>query len=164
MENTLPFFEKEQMQPVIDFLGKGLELIQEENYKTNLKKIVDNFKVAYDAAADNAEKHAYLYALYINNANAMASYLFLNNSLDDKLEQEFRALPTAKDADEMIGAYRKHNEEERNAIIATQKAFEDRQKGLEVFKGIALGDSPEEAKKGVEGYDKKVAEAMGKQS
>lgn len=149
-------YTKEDMQPVVDFLAKGTKLIPEETYQNNLQKIVDNFKVALGAAADNTEKHAYLFALYVNNASALASYLFLNNILTPELEKEFRTLPTPKVADEAIAQYKQASEAKRDEINKMQQEFLEHNKGLEVFKGIALGDTPEDAKASVEAYQQKV--------
>lgn len=160
MEKT---YTKEDMQPIVDFLSKGMELIKEDNYKNNLSKIVGNFKVALAAAADNNEKHAYLYALYANNAAALASYLFLNDLITPELTAEFRTLPDAATAEAAIAPYKEAVEAKRDEITAMQKEFMDHNKGLEVFKGVALGDTPEDAKAGVEAYEKKVADAMGGQ-
>lgn len=153
-------YTKEDMQPIVDFLTKGLELIKEDNYKENLSKIVKNFPVALAAAADNIEKHAYLYVLYVNNASAMASYLFLNNLITSELEKEFRSFPTQEEAKAIIEPYQKTVESKRDEISKAQKEFMDHNKGLEVFKGVALGDSLEDAKAGVEAYEKKVAEQL----
>lgn len=160
MEKT---YTKEDMQPIVDFLSKGTKLIKEENYKNNLSKIVGNFKVALAAAADNGEKHAYLYALYANNAAALASYLFLNDLITQELTAEFRTLPNAAVAEAAIAPYKEAVEAKRDEITAMQKEFMEHNKGLEVFKGVALGDSLEDAQAGVEAYEKKVADAMGGQ-
>lgn len=154
------FYTKEEMQPAVDFLKKGLKSIPEEGYRKNIEKIVKNFKVALAAAADNAEKHAYLFALYVNNAGAMASYLFLNNLLTPELEGDFRMLPTVKESDAAIEPYKKAAEARREEINKMQQNFLEHNKGLEVFKGVALGDSLEDAKAGVEAYEKKVAEQL----
>lgn len=156
-------YTKADMQPIVDFLSKGMKLIKEENYKNNLNKIVGNFDVALAAAHNDAEKHAYLYALYANNAAALASYLFLNDLITPELTAEFRTLPNAAAAEAAIAPYKEAVEAKRDEITAMQKEFMEHNKGLEVFKGVALGDSLEDAQAGVEAYEKKVADAMGGQ-
>lgn len=156
-------YTKEDMQPMIDFMSKYLDLLPQEGHRTTLKKVVDNFNVALKAAADNVEKHAYLYALYVNNASAMASTLFEYHALTKEAQEEYYKLPSRADADAVLAPYRDKSQAESNDINERQKAFVEHNRGLEVFKGIALGDSPEDAKASVAAYEKKVAEAMGGQ-
>lgn len=163
MEETLPYFEKEQMQPAIDFMAKYMDLLPTSNQLETIKKIVDNFKVAYDATADNPEKHAYLYALYVNNAAVMGSTLVEYHALDDKALEEYYALPSRADADEALKPYRDAMEAENAEIRERQDKAREKAHGLEVFKTIALGASPEEAKERVDNYEKQMAQAMGGQ-
>lgn len=156
-------YTKEDMQPVVDFMAKYMDLLPEQGQRETIKKIVDNFKVALDAAADNAEKHAYLYALYVNNAAVMASTLFEYHALTPDAQKAFESLPSRADADKAIAPFRDADQAEVNAINERQKARTEHMQGLEVFKGIALGDSPEDAKSKVEAYKQKMAEAMGNQ-
>lgn len=160
MAETEAFYELKDMQPSIDFIKEGIEKVEEEKYKEDLQKIIDNVKVAIDSAADNAEKHAYLYALYVNNAVALACYLFRNNALTPEMEKTFRTLPTEKDAQNAIQPYADRNEATRVGIMEQQQEFMKHNKGMEVFKGIALGDSPEQAKAGVAAHDAQQAEAQ----
>lgn len=148
-----------EMQPSLDFIGKGVALVKDERYKGDLEKILKNVKEAEKAAADNDEKHAYLYALYVNNAIALACYLFRNNLLTEEMEKEFRTLPTETDAQNAIQPFADANEARRAEITDEQRAFMEHNKGMEVFKGIALGDSPEQAKAGVEAHEAQQAQA-----
>ena len=153
-------YKKEDMQPVVDYMAKNISLIPEEAYQENLKKIVDNFKVALDAAADNDEKQAYLYALYVNNAAAMVSHLLSYGLLTPEMLKEYYTLPSRSAAEEALAPYREANEKENNEIADRQKAFMDHNRGLEVFKAIALGSAPEEAKQNVENYENQMKAAM----
>lgn len=151
---------KAEMQPAIDFISKALDLIKDEEYKKSLRKIIDNVAVAQKAMADNEEKAAYLYALYVNNASELGCYLFRNNLLTPAITEEFYTLPTREDASAVLKYYLDADEAERKAITERQIEFANHHKGLEVFKGIALGDTPEEAKAGVAEHEQKIAEAM----
>ena len=152
-------YTMKDMQPSIDFIKAGVEKVIDEKYKADLEKIINNVKVAEDSAADNAEKHAYLYALYVNNAVALACYLFRNDLITDEEVKTFRTLPTEQDAQDAIQPYAEANEATRVGIMEQQQAFMQHSKGMEVFKGIALGDSPEAAKAGVEAHEAQQAEA-----
>lgn len=154
--------KKEDMQASIDFINKALEVVKDEEYKTSLKKIIDNVSVAQKAMADNEEKAAYLYALYVNNASELGCYLFRNKLLTDELSKNFYQLPTREDAADTLKYYVDAAEAERKAIMDRQMEFANHHKGLEVFKGIALGDSPEQAKAGVEKHEQEIVDALGK--
>lgn len=153
-------YRKEDMQPLVDFLNKGFEVMPEGDYRNNLKKIADNFKVAYDSAADNVEKHAYLYALYINNVAALASYLFEYHLMSEEMGKEYYALPSRKDADDAIAPYKEAMQKENDEIKERQDKIREQSRGLEVFKAIALGYSPEEAKEKVQSYEEQMNQAM----
>lgn len=157
------FYRKEDMQLAIDFMAKYMDLLPNEDQRETFKKIVDNFKVAYDATADNPEKHAYLYALYVNNAAVMGSTLVEYHALDDKALDDYYALPSRADADEALEPYRDAMEAENAEIRERQDKAREKARGLEVFKTIALGASPEEAKERVDNYEKQMAQAMGGQ-
>ncbi len=157
---TEAYYTKEDMKPVVDFLAKGAERIGEESYRESVDKIVNNFDIALEAAGEEAEKRAYLFALYVNNAAAMASYLFLNDNLPEEMVKEFRTLPTGKDSDAAILPYKQASEAKRDEISQMQRDFMEHNKGLEVFKGIALGDSPEQAKQSVDAYEQKIAQEL----
>lgn len=156
-------YTKEDMQPLIDFMSKWMDLLPNETNRTKIKKVVDNFTVALDAAADNKEKHAYLYALYVNNAVALASSLFEYRALTKEAQEEHEALPGRKEADEALAPYIDRSQAVVNDMEERRKAHAEHMRGLEVFKGIALGDSPEQAKEGVAEREKKMAETMGLQ-
>lgn len=156
-------YTKEDMKPVVDFMAKYMDLLPNDNQRETIKKIVDNFKVAYDSTADNPEKRAYLYALYVNNAAVMASTLFEYQALTAEAQKEFYALPSRVDADEALKPYRDAMEAENAEIRERQDKAREKAHGLEVFKTIALGASPEEAKERVENYEKQMAQAMGGQ-
>lgn len=151
---------KESMQSSIDFIKDNLNLITDEGYKADLEKIINNVPVAQKAMADNGEKIAYLYALYVNNASELGCYLFRNNLLTVTTTEAFYKLPTREEATEAVRYYAEQDEAERQDIMDRQMRFNEHRKGLDVFKGIALGDTPEEAKEGVEQYEQKVGEAL----
>lgn len=153
---------KDSMQGAIDFIEKALKLVKDEEYKKGLDKVIANVKVAQKAMADNEEKAAYLYALYVNNASELGCYLFRNNLLTDELTKEFYTLPTREDAAAVLKFYTDADETERQAIMQRQMDFANHHKGLEVFKGIALGDTPDEAKAGVEKHEQEIVEALNK--
>lgn len=155
---------EEDMQPLVDFMNKGSEVMPEGDYRNNLKKIVDNFKVAYQETADNVEKRAYLYALYVNNVAALASYLFEYHLLTEEMGKAYYALPSRKEADEAIAPYKEDMQKEDNEIKARNDKLRAKSRDLEVFKAIALGYSPEEAKEKVQSYEDKMAQAMGGQA
>lgn len=147
----------DNMNPSIDFLKHAIPEVKEEQYHDELKKIVDNFEVT-KAAADTDEKKAYAYALYVNNAIALASYLFRKNVLTEELEKEYHTLPTEDDAQAVLEEFKKASEEEKSAITERQQKFINHSREMEVFKGIALGDSPEEAESGVAGREQRMAQ------
>lgn len=153
-------YTKEDMKPVVDFMAKYMDLLPNEKQRETIKKIVDNFNVAYDATADNAEKRAYLYALYVNNAAVMGSTLVEYHALDDNAFKEYYALPSRSQADEVLKPYRDAMEKENEEIRELHDKMREKSHGLEVFKAIALGDSPEQAKEKVENYEKQMAAAM----
>lgn len=153
-------YTKEDMKPLVDFMAKYMDLLPSENQRETIKKIVDNFNVALKSAADNIEKHTYLYALYVNNAAVMGSTLIEYHALDDKAIKEYYALPSRADADEALKPFRDAMEKENEEIRERQDKAREKAHGLEVFKTVALGASVEEAKKKVEDYEKQMTQAM----
>lgn len=156
-------YTKEDMQPLVDFLNKGFEIMPEGQYRDNVKKIVDNFEVAYKEAGEEAEKHAYLYALYANNVSALASYLFEYHLLTEKMGKEYYTLPSRKDADEAIAPYKEEMGNLDQEIKERQDKVRKKNRELEIFKAVGLGFSPEEAKERVVNYEAQMAQAMGGQ-
>lgn len=163
MQETKSLYTKEDMQPVVDFMTKYLDLIPQEGMREALKKIVDNFDVALKAAADNEEKHAFLFALYVNNASAMATRLFEYRALTKDAQDAFYALPSRADAEAALKPYTEATEAAKNEIMAKDRAMQERARGLQVLSGIANGDTPEEAKEKVAQYEQQQAQAMGGQ-
>lgn len=147
------------MEEALAFIKDNLKLITEEKYREDLEKIVGNEKVAKKAMADNKEKEAYLFALYVNNAIELGCYLFRNDLLTDEITAAFHKLPKREDATNALKPFVDDQEAERTAILERQQAWVEHNKGLDVFKGIALGDSPEEAKEGVERHAAEQAQA-----
>lgn len=148
-------YTKADAQSSIDFISNNLEYISDEKYSSDLKKIIDNIEVAYESA-DTEEKKSYLYSLYVNNAINLGCYLFRNDLLTDEITEAFHGLPTEQDAKNAIQPWIEETEkaresinEARQKILLEQQTFVEHNKDLEVFKGIALGDTPEEAEAGV---------------
>lgn len=156
-------YTKEDMQPAIDFLVDALVVVKDDAYKKEVQKIVDNFDVAYEQAGESNEKRAYLYALYVNNVLALGEYLLSNHLLTQKLGEAFYELPSRPEAYKAIESYDLAARAKRDEVTALQQEIIKHNHTMEIFKGIALGDSVEDAEAKVTAREQEVQKVLQKQ-
>lgn len=152
---------QEYMKPNVDFIAKYADLLPNDGGAAKLKKMVDNFDVAWKGVKDSDEMKTYLNIIYATNARSLASELLNHDVLTPEILEEVNNLPRREDAQALVQPFIDATESKRKSIMAEQMAFAEHNKEIEVLKGIAFGDSPTKAKKAVENYDKKQAQALG---
>lgn len=151
---------QEYMKPTVDFIGKYADLVLDEKIKAGLTKMVSNFDTAWKGAKEDDEKKAYLNIIYVTNARSIAANLVENDALTDEVLAELRALPSKEDAHAIIKPYLDEQEAIRDELMQKQMKFAEHNNEIEVLKGIAFGDNPTKARKGVEEQNRKAAEAV----
>lgn len=150
--NALQEFIKE----AIDALPKDKKDDENRKYfEGNLEAIETSKKMM----ADNNEKATYLYDACIKWATQLAFLLFRRDAFNSKLENTFRGFETPEESTELVKKFMEKDEAKRQEILDLQLEYNNKDYGMQVFKGVIGGMSPEEAKAKIEEYKTK-AEAM----
>lgn len=145
----------------------GIMLLPDDAKKEYKSKLGDLF--VYEAINNacgmvngDAEKEALLGAWAVQEANRVVGELWRLQLLSDKLEEEYRSLPTMK---EMADAYNKFTDSRRermDKIVEEHKIIAEEEKKLDIFKGVINGMSKEKAEKDYAAYEAQQRQALGR--
>lgn len=149
-----------ELDKAIDFITKATELLEKPEHKEAFVKNVESLKLAKSMAADNEEKHAYLYHAAISFANQIAFFLFRHSLLSDELAETYRSFPTSEETQAKVQEFNVARQSEIDRINGEQKEVADRIRGLDIFKAVVGGMSKEEADEAMKKYEAEVAAAQ----
>ena len=116
---------------------------------------------AIEVVGDDKEKTALLKAYTVQEANRIVTTLWRLQLLPDDMEKVYRELPTMLEVAGEYNEFAAARKEKMDAIMEEHRAIAEEEKGLDIFKGIINGISPEESEKRYEEYQKTQQQAMG---
>lgn len=152
--------EDAMLQAMTDFIRKGIEPIKDERVSDAYTKVHESMKAGYQAMADNEEKRAWLNYVLSDQCYRLGFYLWRHGLMTEALEKELRLFMLPEDAVEIA---RQQGDADRaaDAELAKQHMeIEKRRKGIEIFQAVLAGDDLETAKKKMEEYEARQAQAM----
>lgn len=146
-----------------EFIKAALDVLPKDardgENRTYFEGNLEAIETAKKNVADNNEKMTYLYDACTKWATQLAFLLFRRNAFTPELEKTFRGFETPEESTALVKKYMEADEARRQHIVNLQMKYNEKDYGMQVFKGIIGGMSPEEAKHKIEEYKAKVEAA-----
>lgn len=153
--------EDAQLKAMIKFIEEGAKLPKDERVRTAYEKVAASANLGYQNMADNEEKKAWLNYVLCDQCYRLGYYLWRHNETPTSdFQDKLFAFMLPEDAIEIA---REAGEADRDADAELAKQhleIEKRRKGIEIFQAILSGDDLETAKKKMEEYEARQAQAM----
>ena len=125
------------------------------DYKARLGEgfVYDAINNACGMVNGSEEKEALLGAWAVQEANRVVTELWRLQLLTDKIEKEYRELPSMK---EMAAKYNEFTDDRKtrmNEVVAQHNAITDEEKELDIFKGVINGMTKDKAESEYKAYE-----------
>ena len=155
---------EKQFLDTLKYVEKVAKTIENKENKEKVLHLVESIRNADGLNIDPADEDRRI--AYLNlNAIALAQqatwFAFSENNLTDNMEQEFRELPTAADAQAAARTAEESVKSEEDAISAQINAFRERSKKFDIVRAVCNGQDPKEAKAQQEAYEKQAKAQRG---
>ena len=155
---------EKQFTETLKYVEKVLAVISNEDGKKRIEHLVESIRNADGLDID--EKDQERRTLYLNlNALALAQQAtwlaFQAGDLTNNLENEFRALPSAEEAQAAAKEAEDAVKAEEDAISKQINAFRERAKKYDLIRAVCNGRSVKEAKQMQEEYEKQANQLKG---
>lgn len=152
-----------QFLETLNYVVKVANVLSKDEDKEKVMHLVESIRNADGLDIDPKDEERRIAMLNLN-AIALAQQAtwmaFSAGDLTDNLESEFRALPSAADAQAAAKAAEESVKSEEDSISETIKEFRDRAKKFDIVRAVCNGQDPKEAKKQQEEYEKQAAQGM----
>lgn len=152
--------EDAMLQAMTDFLRKGNELVKDERVHEAYSKVVTSMHNGYENMADNEEKRAWLNYVLTDQCYRLGYYLWRHSLMTEALEKELRSYMLPEDAIEIARGYGQSDYEADAELSKKHMEIEKRRNGVQIFQAILAGDDLETAKKKMEEYEARRAQAL----
>lgn len=155
---------EKQFTKTLKYVEKVLDVLSDEEGKERIKHLVESIRNAdgLDIDAKDQDRRT----LYLNlNAVALAQQAtwlaFQAGDLTDNLENEFRALPNAKEASAAAKEAEDAVKAEEDVITKQIAEFRERAKKFDIVRAVCNGRSVKEARQMQEEYEKQAGQMRG---
>ena len=155
---------EKQFTETLKYVEKVLAVISNEDGKKRIEHLIESIRNADGLDIDKADENRRI--TYLNlNALALAQQAtwlaFQGGDLTDNLENEFRALPSAEEAQAAAKEAEDAVKAEEDAISKQIAAFRERAKKYDLIRAVCNGRSVKEAKKMQDEYEKQASQLKG---
>jgi len=155
---------EKQFINTLKYVEKVVSVIEKKESKDRINHLVESIRNADGLNIDEKDQERRTQFLNLN-AIALAQQAtwlaFLEGSLTNNLENEFRELPAIEEVQEQAKAEEDAVKAEEDALSEQIKAFRERAKKYDLVKAVCNGRSVKEAKKMQEQYEQQAAQMKG---
>lgn len=149
-----------------DFIKEAISYVEptDDNakmMKESYEKLVESTLVAEKHMADNKEKQAWLYAVLADHAARVMFYLYRKQLIPaGGIEAKFFEFEDPATALEFARSFAEPDNKILEELAAKQREVANRRKGIDIFKDIIAGKDPEQAKKDMDEFEARQAQAQ----
>ena len=155
---------EKQFINTLKYVEKVVKVIEKKESQDRINHLVMSIRNADGLDIDEKDQERRTQFLNLN-AIALAQQAtwlaFLEGSLTNNLENEFRELPAIEDVQEQAKAAEDAVKAEEDALSKQIKTFRERAKKYDLVKAVCNGRSVKEAKKMQEQYEQQAAQMKG---
>lgn len=101
----------------------------------------------------NEEKEALLGAWAVQEANRVVTELWRLGTLTDKIESDYRKLPSMKEMAAKYNEFTDARKSRMDEVVAQHNAITNEEKELDIFKGVINGMTKDKAEKEYKAYE-----------
>lgn len=159
--------DKETIKLANSILSVGYEMLPDDRakaeYKTRTGVLVQEAISNALAMVNSDEEFASLLAAYaVQEANQVVTTLWRLQLLAPELEERYRTLPSMQEVADNYNKFLDERKAERDSIMKANDKLANRERELDLFKGVINGMTKEESAKKYEEFKQQTQQAMGR--
>lgn len=146
---------------ILKYVEKVLASLKDKDTAEYFTKLIESIRNASGLEIDPADedrRQAQLAFNAISLANQAVFTAFSDGDLTDNLEEEYRELPSIKEAQKVLKAATEEAMAEEKELTEKLNAFRERGRKYDLVHAVCAGRSVDEAKKMQKEYDKQMAQ------
>lgn len=146
---------------ILKYVEKVLTSLKDKDTAEYFTKLIESIRNASGLEIDPADeerRQAQLAFNAISLANQAVFTAFSDGDLTDNLEEEYRELPSIKEAQKVLKATTEKAMAEEKELTEKLNAFRERGRKYDLVHAVCAGRSVDEAKKMQKEYDKQMAQ------
>lgn len=159
--------DKETIGSANSILSTGYKMLPDDRakaeYKTHTGVLIQDAISNALAMVNSDEEFASLLAAYaVQEANQVVTTLWRLQLLTPELEERYRTLPTMQEVADNYNEFIDKRKAERDSIMEANNKLANRERELDLFRGVINGMTKEESAKKYEEFKRNAQQAMGR--